>query len=64
MWHLMGNASNLCKGTFYYSTETKSYYWYTYDQVILRPNLIDKFDINELKIIESINNISLISKKN
>lgn len=64
MWHLMGNASNLSKGTFYYSTETKSYYWYTYDQVILRPDLINKFDINKLKIIDVVNKKSLVSRNN
>lgn len=64
MWHLMGNALNSSKGTFYYSTETKSYYWYTYDQVILRPDLIDKFDLNKLKIIDVINKNRLISKNN
>lgn len=64
MWHLMGNASNSSKGTFYYSTETKSYYWYTYDQVILRPDLIDKFDLNKLKIIDVINKNRLTSKNN
>lgn len=62
MWHLMGNDSNLCKGTFYYPSETKSYYWYTYDQVIIRPDLIDKFDINDLKIIDLINSNSLVNK--
>lgn len=63
MWNLMGNSSNLCKGTFYYSSETKSYYWYTYDQVILRPDLIDKFDMNELKIIDIVNNRKLTTEK-
>lgn len=62
MWHLMGNALNLCKGTFYYPNETKSYYWYTYDQVIIRPDLIDKFDINNLNVIDIINKSSLINK--
>lgn len=64
MWHLMGNYFNQCKGTFYYSTATKSYYWYTYDQVIIRPDLIDKFDINELKILSDINEKSLLTKNN
>lgn len=48
MWHVMGNNENKCKGTYYYSTSTKSYYWYTYDQVLLRPELIKRFNINNL----------------
>ncbi len=64
MWHLMGNDSNTCKGTFYYPNATKSYYWYTYDQVIIRPDLINKFDINDLKILNVINKNSLVNKSN
>lgn len=64
IWYLMGNYFNSCKGTFCYSTATKSYYWYTYDQVIIRPDLIDKFDINELKILNVINEKSLLTKNN
>lgn len=62
MWHLMGNYMNLAKGTFYYSSEQNSYYWYTYDQVMLRPSVIDKFDNDELKIVDSINEKSLLTK--
>ena len=61
MWNLMGNALNSCKGTFYYPSGTKSYYWYTYDQVIIRPELIEKFEMDDLKIIDVINNNSLVS---
>lgn len=64
MWHLMGNHFNSCKGTFYYSSATKSYYWYTYDQIIMRPNLINNFDITELKILDTINEKSLLTKNN
>lgn len=62
MWHLMGNHFKLCKGTFYYTTETDSFYWYTYDQVILRPSMIEKFDMNELKILDNINEKSLLTE--
>ena len=58
----MGNNKNVCKGTYYYATSTKSYYWYTYDQVILRPELINRFNIDKLNIITEINNKSLINK--
>jgi len=64
MWHIMGNNNNICKGTYYYSTSTKSYYWYTYDQVIIRPDLIEKFNIDELQIINEIKGKSIITKSN
>ncbi|NLK94534.1 MAG: hypothetical protein GX275_04990 [Clostridiales bacterium] len=54
----------MCKGTYYYSTSTKSYYWYTYDQVIIRPDLIEKFNIDELQIINEIKGKSIITKSN
>lgn len=64
MWHMMGNDDHDCKGTFYYSSSTKSFYWYTYDQVILRPQLIDNFSMDNLRIINKINDKSLITKSN
>lgn len=54
MCNIMEGYFNLCKGTFYYSTATRSYYGYTYDQAIIRLDLIDKFDINEFKILSDI----------
>lgn len=64
MWHIMGNDNNICKGTYYYPNSTKSYYWYTYDQIILRPELINKFNIDKLNIITNINGKSLVTKSN
>lgn len=64
MWHIMGSNDHVCKGTYYYPSSTKSYYWYTYDQVILRPQLIDNFNMDNLKIINKINDKSLITKSN
>lgn len=64
MWHIMGNKESVCKETYYYSTSTKSYYWYTYDQVLLRPELIKNFSIDKLNIINEINGMSLLTKSN
>ena len=62
MWHFMGNNDNECKGTYYYSGANKSYYWYTYDQVILRPEMMNRFSIDNLDIINKINNKSLLNR--
>lgn len=64
MWHIWRNDNNVCKGKYYYSTSAKSYYWYTYDQVIFRPEWIDNFNIDNLKIISKVNDNSLLTKSN
>ena len=61
MWHLMGKREGI-PGTYYsYSDqEDKSFYWYTYDQVLLRPALIDHFVWEEFMIVMRIGNRDLI----
>lgn len=61
MWHLMGKREGI-PGTYYsYSDqEDKSFYWYTYDQVLLRPALIDHFRWEEFGIIKQIGTKDLI----
>lgn len=61
MWHLMGNHNSI-PGTYYsYSDqEDKSFYWYTYDQILLRPELIDHFVWNEFMILRQIGTSNLI----
>ena len=63
MWHLMGNDNNICKGTMYYSQDENSFFWHTFDQVIMRPELIENFNLSELKILNSINNESLLKEE-
>ena len=60
MWQLMGSAQNDCMGTNYYRGGHISYFWNTFDQVLLRPSLIQHFKIIELSIISQIRNRSLI----
>lgn len=62
MWHIMGNNDTQCKGTYYYPNPQNSYYWYTYDQIILRPELINRFNIDKLSIISEVNGESLLTK--
>lgn len=64
MWHLMGNIDNLVKGTFYYPQDSDSCYWHTLDQVLIRPGVIEKFDLDELKIIHKIKDVSLLNENN
>ena len=63
MWHVMGNESYINKGTYFYAQSAKSYYWYTYDQVLIRPGLIKQFSMPELEALNCINDNNLLTKK-
>ena len=61
MWHYMGNVITNVMGTYYYNNSgVISYHWNTFDQLLIRPSLIKNFDIENLKIIDSIGEKSLI----
>lgn len=64
MWNLFGDNEGV-PGTYYYqSPGQKSYYWNIFDQVIIRPELINFFENDSLKIITKTEKISLIKKRN
>lgn len=64
MWNLFGDNEGV-PGTYYYSNSgQESYYWNMFDQVIIRPEIIDFFKSSSLKIITETKNISLIKEKN
>lgn len=53
MWSLMGDLSPGPPGTHYRGTaEQANCFWNMYDQVLLRPGLISRFDPARLKILE------------
>ena len=59
MWNLFGDYSPGPPGTYYYSDSThKVFFWNMFDQVLIRPDLLDRFDMNGLKIIEKTSSIS------
>jgi len=60
MWAIMGKGSSAL-GTLYYSSSTPvSYFWHTFDQVLVRPSLLDVFPDEELKILTSVNGTNLL----
>ena len=61
MWNLIGKKDKAL-GTYYYDTDQddRLFYWYMFDQILLRPELIDEFDWNEFEIVDHIGNASLI----
>lgn len=58
MWNLFGDESESLPGTYYYP---KDLYWNMFDQVLIRPDLLDKFNNKELKIINKVGKKSLLS---
>jgi len=58
--------NNAPYSTYYYnnSGEDCNYYWYMFDQVIIRPTLMNAFDEESLKIITGTSNYSLLTKNN
>lgn len=64
MWYFLNNEKSPF-GTYYYdnSGHHRNLFWNTFDQVLIRPSLIDAFDKNELTIIESIKNTKFVDAK-
>ena len=63
MWNLFGDAFG-SPGTYYYNSgHHEDTFWNMYDQVIIRPALINRFSIESLDIITEIAGKSLVSPK-
>lgn len=54
MWSMLGDASLGAPGTYYYARgEPIVYFWNMFDQVLIRPALLDRFKNEGLRILES-----------
>jgi exonuclease III len=63
MWNLFGDNKDEPFGTYYYNSSGHiNYYWNIFDQVLLRPNLIQNFNHDSLKILNSDGIASLLNK--
>ncbi|TGL68523.1 endonuclease/exonuclease/phosphatase family protein [Leptospira kmetyi] len=63
MWNLFGDRVGV-PGTYYSKkSEHVKHFWNIFDQVLLRPDLIQSFRIDSLKIIDSILSTPLTSKR-
>lgn len=59
MGHL-GDWSDGPPGTYYYErAEHVSYFWNIFDQVLIRPKLLERFRSDELRIVDQAGDISL-----
>lgn len=61
MWSRLGDDSEGCVGSYYYNSSNMiNYFWNTFDQVLLRPSLLTCFNQNDLKVIDKVDELSLI----
>ncbi len=61
MWNLFGDETPGPPGTYYHANGThKAFFWNMFDQVLVRPDLLDRFDARELRILDSANGFSLV----
>jgi exonuclease III len=62
MWSLLGDATAGPPGTYYYANaEHNNTYWNMFDQILIRPSLLSRFNNNDLKILISDGERSLLS---
>lgn len=61
MWHYMGNHDMETLGTYYYRNTNHTLDWNTFDQILVRPQMLDVFDINNIEVITKLGEIHLIS---
>jgi len=62
MWRLFGNSAYGPLGTYYrHSSKPNEYFWYIFDQVLIRPDLLDRFDDEDLELLTSDGTTSFIS---
>jgi exonuclease III len=64
MWGFFGDNTTGPAGTYYYHpSEHIGYYWNIFDQVLIRPELIDRFETSSLSILESDGKQSLLTER-
>lgn len=53
MWSLHGDIGNNVTRSYYYkNAELVNYHWNVFDQVLIRPSLIDNFEKHSLKFVD------------
>lgn len=63
MWSLLGDASPGVPGTYFYrSAEHTVYFWNMFDQVLIRPDLLNAFSNEDLEVLQSDGVASLLSQ--
>ena len=62
MWGCFGERDETPAGTYFYdSSEHVSYYWNMFDQVLLRPSLVDRLPPEGVEIVTRAGDVSLLA---
>jgi len=62
MWNLMGDEPPGPPGTYYYAAGIpRAFFWHMFDQVLVRPELLDSFDARNLQVLESVDHTPLLN---
>jgi exonuclease III len=62
MWNLMGDSIEPPGTYFYRKSEQVNEPWNMFDQILLRPGLVERFNFAELKILKELNRIMFVGK--
>ncbi len=61
MWNFFGDSGSHPPGTYYYnSSKPINYFWNIFDQVLVRPDLINYFDLSSLQILTTDGNANTL----
>jgi len=62
MWSLFGDGTRGPAGTYHYTdSQHKVYFWNMFDQVLVRPTLLDRFRLDDLQVIHHTGEQSLLT---
>jgi hypothetical protein len=65
MWGCLGDRTPGPPGTYYYDSPGHlPLFWNTFDQVLVRPDLLDVFDTDSLRILDRAGSAPLLKRKN
>ncbi len=60
MWNHLGDRGDI-SGTFYFdSSEPLCYFWNLFDQVLLRPDLLEGFAPEQVRVLTKVRGVSLL----
>jgi hypothetical protein len=64
MWNLLGDATPGPPASFFFDQHTQDeLQWHLLDQVLVSPDMIDSLDINSVRILDKIGDMSLVTKE-
>jgi hypothetical protein len=64
MWGLFGDNTPGVSGTYYYGSGNQvNYFWNIFDQILLRPQLLQYFDEKSLRILSDVGGKSLLNRR-